>query len=277
MPPEPTPGDNPGASLDALKKELEKQKEEVKTRDQSIRALTQKAHAWDKLSRQLGDSIEYDPDTGLPVKINAQDAGPAVRPNASKHPLAELLGDGEYGKVDEYYKSLLGDHGNYLTKEDAQKLVKEAMYQVYNASRGDFSVLREIDRLMAMDEYKDLGKYDSELSKLTQRFLSENKMGEPLEDAQGWDSWRYADLQSLKHAADMGRAELVLSGQAKQKEMATAGANQSKAGLSVSGVSMTNSEPQAKNWKEMSPSERNDALKDHAVKHFEAQGVKPNI
>ena len=93
--------------------------------------------------------------------------------------------------------------------------------------------MRTYDRLTTQDSYKPLAKYDSDLSKRTAKILESRGMGQPLENAQGFDQWRYAKLDDLQTAADVAR--LQLSEEAASAAAAAAGgqANQQAAGLSV--------------------------------------------
>lgn len=143
---------------------------------------------------------------------------------SSSHVLGKLLGvEADYSDVDAYYVP------RSVHTQELQKAVNDA----YSLARGDMMVMREIDR--AVSTYKDLGTWDSPLSKKTLDILQKERLGGPRRDPttganmpyQGWEDLIYTEVRSLPKAARMAQAELVLEQQA---AAAQAGANASAQG-----------------------------------------------
>lgn len=221
--PKPNEGGNEGNSLDP-KEELAKMQAQVDAsnasvaeRDKQIRALSSKSNAWDKVARDLGDTVQYDEATGLPTNVNWGDDDAGKGGNASSgdasNPFQGVVED--TGKVDAYIANSL--KGKYLSPEEAQKMVNSAVVQSAKLMNNHFQTTRTVDKILGQEKYKELNKYDSDLSKRTQAYLKESGLGEGAEGAQSFDSWKYSDQRSLKVAADVASAEIILEAQDKKK------------------------------------------------------------
>lgn len=154
-------------------------------------------------------------------------------PGNWNHPLG-ALGLENPQSVDDYYlqlmeQRLLSQKG-YLTKQEAEQLAEAKAAAYAQQVMGNALVWRTVDKLTARDEYKDLGKLDSELSKRTSRILQERNYGRPLSDkARGFDEYQYRELGDLQYAADLAHMELEKEAKAAAASTASASAAQGAA------------------------------------------------
>lgn len=228
----------PGAPIDlaVLQQQLSQLQTQVTEAHNQIKVLSKYRSGMDQILRDAPDAVEFDPATG---QVRWKESAPS-RPSApagapGPHPFADLIEDPTQvntwlnGEVNR----LLASQG-YVTAQQAQQLANQA----YQSARGDFLVLRTIDRLLGNEKYKDLSLYDSPLSKKTMEIL-QGKGARPVQGegvvVDGWDKWQYPAVGSLQEAADLARVALWEEQQAGQSAVAAAQANQGAAGLAQPG------------------------------------------
>lgn len=200
-------------------------------------SLGYKLRAWEKLGKEAGDVIQYDPQ-GNPVAFNYTTPPPLPVFNGS-HPLAGLHENPK--AVDDYYAQLYTQQLNaagYVTVNQAQEMAASA----YQLARGDGQVWRTYDKLTAKPDYADLAKPDSELAKRTAAILQERSLARPLPNAKGFDEWQYGDLGHLQFGADLARLKMHEEATAAAAAAASGNQNQAAAGLSV-GVGSASATP----------------------------------
>ena len=203
---------------------------ELKSRDDQIRGLSRYRSAMDQVVRESDGVVVFDPTSGQ-VKWNVAQQQPATPINSGANPWTGLVEDP--AQVDGWLNSRLNQAG-YLTRSQADELAKQYATQAYQAARGDYIVLRSVDKTVSDPKYKELGGYgQSDLAKRTERILTEKGWGRPIEGAKSWESWQYQSADSLQQAADLARLEAYEASQASQAASQQGQQNQAALGLSV--------------------------------------------
>ena len=255
-----TPGQGQSGEETAWRQEKQRLESELASRDQQIRATTQKLQAWEQnVGKELEGHLEFD-NYGRPVRVRVDDQG--VTPVfQGTHPLTGLVENPEV--VDQYY-------GNrFSTPQQLQQMVTQAKQEAYFAARGDFLTLRAVDKTVSDPRYKELSSFESPLSKRTAEVLQRNGWGQPSDpSSKSWDSFRYADPTALPLAVQIAKAELFEQSQGSQEAQTQAQQSQAAAGIagtgSAAGAATTTRTPEdmAKLFSE-NPTEYNRIMKEN--------------
>lgn len=248
---------------------------ELSSRDNQIRALSQVKQAWERnVGKELEGVVDYD-SNGMPIGVTYDRQGQsAPQPTFDgNNPFSGLVDNPQ--NVDQYVQSLVARQG-FITQEQANRLAQQAAAQGYQAARGDFMVLRNVDRLMGRDTYKDLSDYSSDMSKRTARIMSERQLGKPLDGAKGWDQWQYQTVDSLQLAADLARVEAFEESQRQQQATGEAQSNQGAAALSV-GENAGTPGPGSDEWRKAVESGDSQALDEMMRKEVEQRSQQLGI
>ena len=203
---------------------------ELASRDSQIRALSQIKGAWERnVGKELGDVIEYDAN-GFPVKVNyGEPARPAY---TGMNPLAASgVVDAQTAQAyDAYVQQQMS--GQYVTPAQLQAQVNAAQTQSYLAATTRFETLRNVDRTVSDQRYKDLSNLDSPLAKKTEEVLTRNGWGQKSNPMlKSWDSYQFAAPNAFELAAQIAKSELFETNQAHQQSQTTAQAAQAAAGI----------------------------------------------
>ena len=206
---------------------VEELQAEVSKRDEQIRGMGTRLRAFEKVTKELGDAVEYDP-YGNPMSIRTeQEPPPRSTPNnSSEKPYGHALGflqqyapDGWTPQhADEHVMGIIQKQG-FLTKaqwEQYRQQQQEEMWQIAEAASWQNTRLsRTLDRTFSAKDkegklkYPDLDKWDSPLTKRTLELLQKNKWGDPLKDAKSWEDVRYREIDGLSNAAELARFQLA--------------------------------------------------------------------
>lgn len=162
------------------------------------------------------------------LQAQQQQSQQRYAPSQTDHVLARTLGmEGDFSQVDQYY----------VTRDQHQRDLQEAVNRGYMMARGDMTVLRSIDR--ATGSYKELNDFESPLAKKTYEILVKEGYAAPMRGVTqptSWEQFTYNDANALSKAARVAQAELIL--EQKQNQEADQAAHQaaSAAGISSGGA-----------------------------------------
>jgi len=226
-----------GAGAAAATTDWEKKAKEMEQQLRGVSAERSKfkaeADAWKRIAPEMGDVVQYDPATGLPVSLKLDDGAPAGQADQVSYPFADL---GVPESQMAGYVSGLISKGGYITQTQAQQLSAQAAQAAYQAAQKRFSIMRSVDKVLSSKDYSDLKNPDSEWSKRTAQLLVQQKVGQPsYEGAKSWDEWEFADPNTLPMAADIAYAQMVRAGQIDATSQDQAIQNQLAAGISTAG------------------------------------------
>jgi hypothetical protein len=208
---------------------VEELQAELSKRDEQIRGLSTKLQAHEKVVKEFGDAVERD-SYGNPVRVVTHDRAPARVPNIG-HPFAQHFGEADYSNVDAYYQGLIEKQG-YLTTAQVEARETAIRQELRGEMMGNIHLFRSLDKTLANKGYADLTDYASARAQRTARILQQNGWGKPLEGADSWDRWQYANADAFRIAADMAEAQLYKEGQA--ATTSTARATQAAAATELS-------------------------------------------
>ena len=224
-----------GASTD-WEAEKARLQAEVSSRDNQIRALSQIKQAWEKnVGKELEGAIEYDTN-GFPVGV----AKAPARSFNGMHPLAAsgVVDANTAQQYDDYLRQQLGSQ--FVTPQQLQAQVNAARSEAYNAAKGDFITLRNVDRTVADPKFKGLDDLTSPLAKKTEEVLTRNGWGKRLDPAsQSWDQFQYAAPNALSIAAQIAKSELFDISQSSSQSTADAQTTQAAASIASGGGAST--------------------------------------
>ena len=245
---------------------------ELQSTRKSVQELSKYRAGLEQVVRDSEGVVTYDPSSGQ-VGWNLRQGQQAPPAYSGANPWAGLVEDPT--QVDGWLTSRLSQAG-YMTRQQAEDLSRQYANQAYQSARGDFVVLRSVDRTLSNPKYKDLGSYgESDLSKRTERILTEKNLGRPLDGAKSWESWQYAAPDSLQQAADLARLEIYEASQAAQAASQQGQAAQQAAGLSV-GQPGSGTPPGPQSFEDLSRQGKEpswDDLRDQFKRNAEAMGV----
>ena len=214
---------------------VEELQAELSKRDEQIRGISTKLQAHERMVKDLGDRVERDA-YGNPVRV--LDATPPARtPVTGGHPFNRHLGEGDYSDVDAYYQGLVDKQG-YLTKKQMDDRETAIRQELRGEMMGNIHLFRSLDRTLAHKDYADLADYKSARAQRTAQILQSTRIngmpwGRPLEGAESWDQWQYADQNVFRTAADIAQSQLDREAKAATTSTATAAANAAATDLSA--------------------------------------------
>jgi len=235
----------PEQEITQLRKDLEASKGETASHAKQVKTLSAHKNAWDKMRNDLGNVIDYDPETGYPVRVVVDDPEPpkpsgAVTPPAgavTAHPFKTILGDDhDFAPVDKYYdeRFVKSDKLSSLVEPLAKKYGLAYAQQAVDAIRADNRMARSVNKLLSTEEFKGLRDFGSDYAKRVAQYLADRKIGAPLgENPEGFDDYRYADVGSLRIAADVVGAQIIKETSTKAAGDAEAAGKAGDAGLSA--------------------------------------------